>query len=106
MVSRRVRIAEGTPIVYGGQRLGFRMSTAEPIVHCISGHAYTDRPASFEWHGEHHVVAGIERTRRVLSRISGTVRTVFYVTTEAGQRFRLSYEATSDRWTVEPEQES
>ena len=82
------------------------MDCAESEVVCYSGHSYADHPLSFEWHGQHHVVARTERTRRVLNRQSGVVVTEFAVTTDAGQRFRLSYEVPRDRWTIEPERES
>ena len=72
------------------------------VVHCLSGHSYADHPLSFEWNGEHYVVARTESTRRVLDNASGIVVSQFIVETAAARRFRLSYDETADTWTVEP----
>jgi hypothetical protein len=82
------------------------MASQEAIVRTYSGHTYADHPLSFEWQGQHYIIARTESTRRVLDSTSGVVVTEFVVTTGAGQRFRLCYEETHDRWAVEPEGES
>lgn len=70
-------------------------------VHCYSGDSYAERPQSFVWRGEQHVIAGIERRGRVLYADSGVVEPAFSVVTTSGGRFTLSHSAQSDRWTIE-----
>ena len=77
-----------------------------PDVHCYSGHTYADRPSSFDWQGERHVIARIESTTRTLDRDSGVVGMLFSVLTTSGRRFRLTYEAAKDRWTIAVENEA
>ncbi len=77
------------------------MDSTDLKVQCYSGHAYADRPVSFDWRGEHYDIATIERSELSCDERSGVSVLTFLVTTTSGRRFRLSYEDRRDRWSIE-----
>ena len=71
-------------------------SGEEAQVRCYSGHVYPERPVAFLWEGIERQVAEIEQA----SREPG-VR-VFIVRDNDGNKFRISYQESGDRWIIVP----
>ena len=63
-------------------------------VNCYSGHAYAERPRSFEWQGVEYEVEEIER-----AWLEPGER-YFLVRTRDNKLFRLCYNETQNQWSL------
>ena len=69
-------------------------------VRCHSDAAYPGRPLSFEWQGAWLAVSEVLRQERTPSGLT------YRVLAEDGERYRLSWDEATDRWSIAPAKKS
>jgi hypothetical protein len=65
-------------------------------VRCYAGASYPERPVAFEWEGRWLEVTELLRQSRTPEGLR------FEVAVEDGRRFRLHWDAGTDRWAIMP----